>query len=307
MSEQQLARLPATQGITQLEIDQRVFDLYDEYCHGRIDRREFLSRAGSIAALGAMGLLMAQALLPRYALAQTVSFTDTRIKASYVSYPSPGGNSGSMRGYLVQPTGPGPFPAVLVVHENRGLNPYIEDVARRAALEGFLALAPDGLFPVGGYPGNDDDGRTLQATLDQAKLRTDLLNSARFLKAHRMSNGKLGVTGFCFGGGVVNYLAAALGAEMHAGVPYYGVAADTESVAKIKAPLLCHLAEHDERINVTYPAFESALNAAGVSYQVHVYAGTQHGFHNNSTPRYNEAAAKLSWERTVAHFRKHLA
>ena len=294
------------QGITQLEIDQRVFDLYDEYCHGRIDRREFLSRAASIAALGAMGLLMAQALLPRYALAQTVSFTDTRIKASYVSYPSPGGNSGSMRGYLVQPTGPGPFPAVLVVHENRGLNPYIEDVARRAALEGFLALAPDGLFPVGGYPGNDDDGRTLQATLDQAKLRTDLLNSARFLKAHRMSTGKLGVTGFCFGGGVVNYLAAALGAEMHAGVPYYGVAADTESVAKIKAPLLCHLAEHDERINATYPAFESALNAAGVSYQVHVYAGTQHGFHNNSTPRYNEAAAKLSWERTVAHFRKHL-
>jgi carboxymethylenebutenolidase len=307
MSEQRLAQRPAIQGITQLEIDQRVFDLYDEYCHGRIDRREFLSRAASIAALGAMGLLMAQALLPRYALAQTVSFTDTRIKASYVSYPSPGGNSGSMRGYLVQPTGPGPFPAVLVVHENRGLNPYIEDVARRAALEGFLALAPDGLFPVGGYPGNDDDGRTLQATLDQAKLRTDLLNSARFLKAHRMSTGKLGVTGFCFGGGVVNYLAAALGAEMHAGVPYYGVAADTESVAKIKAPLLCHLAEHDERINATYPAFESALNAAGVSYQVHVYAGTQHGFHNNSTPRYNEAAAKLSWERTVAHFRKHLA
>jgi carboxymethylenebutenolidase len=307
MSEQRLAQRPAIQGITQLEIDQRVFDLYDEYCHGRIDRREFLSRAASIAALGAMGLLMAQALLPRYALAQTVSFTDTRIKASYVSYPSPGGNSGSMRGYLVQPTGPGPFPAVLVVHENRGLNPYIEDVARRAALEGFLALAPDGLFPVGGYPGNDDDGRTLQATLDQAKLRADLLNSARFLKAHRMSTGKLGVTGFCFGGGVVNYLAAALGAEMHAGVPYYGVAADTESVAKIKAPLLCHLAEHDERINATYPAFESALNAAGVSYQVHVYAGTQHGFHNNSTPRYNEAAAKLSWERTVAHFRKHLA
>ena len=307
MSEQRLAQRPATQGITQLEIDQRVFDLYDEYCHGRIDRREFLSRAASIAALGATGLLMAQALLPRYALAQTVSFTDVRIRASYVSYPSPGGNSGSMRGYLVQPTGPGPFPAVLVVHENRGLNPYIEDVARRAALEGFLALAPDGLFPVGGYPGNDDDGRTLQATLDQAKLRTDLLNSARFLKAHRMSTGKLGVTGFCFGGGVVNYLAAALGVEMHAGAPYYGVAADTESVAKIKAPLLCHLAEHDERINATYPAFESALNAVGVSYQVHVYAGTQHGFHNNSTPRYNEAAAKLSWERTVAHFRKHLA
>ena len=307
MSKQSLPPHPAAQGITQLEIDQRVFDLYDEYCHGRIDRREFLSRAASIAALGASGLLMAQALLPRYALAQTISFTDQRLKANYVTYPSPGGNSGTMRGYLVQPAGPGPFPVVLVVHENRGLNPYIEDVARRAAVEGFLALAPDGLSPVGGYPGNDDDGRTLQATLDQAKLRTDLLNSARFLKTHKMSTGKLGVTGFCYGGGVVNYLAAALGADLHAGAPYYGVAADTESVARIKAPLLCHLAEHDERINVTYPVFESALKAAGVPCQVHVYPGTQHGFHNNSTPRYNEGAAKLSWERTVAHFRKHLA
>jgi len=307
MSEQLAPQHPAAQGITQLEIDQRVFDLYDEYCHGRIDRREFLSRAASIAALGVTGLVMAQALLPRYALAQTVSFTDQRIKASYVSYPSPGGSSGTMRGYLVQPAGPGPFPVVLIVHENRGLNPYIEDVARRAAVEGFLALAPDGLSPVGGYPGNDDDGRTLQATLDQAKLRTDLLNSARFLKAHKLSTGRLGVTGFCYGGGVVNYLAAALGADMQAGAPYYGVAADTESVANIKAPLLCHLAEHDERINSTYPAFESALKATGVQYQVHIYPGTQHGFHNNSTPRYNEAAAKLSWERTVAHFRKHLA
>lgn len=298
---------PTAPGITQLEIDQRVFDLYDEYCHGRIDRREFLSRAASIAVLGASGLAMAQALLPRYALAQTIAFTDQRIKASYVGYPSPGGNSGAMRGYLVQPAGPGPFPAVLVVHENRGLNPYIEDVARRAAVAGFLALAPDGLFPAGGYPGNDDDGRSLQATLDQAKLRTDLLNGARFLKAHKLSTGKLGVTGFCYGGGVVNYLAAALGPELQAGAPYYGVAADTASVAKIKAPLLCHLAEHDERINATYPAFESALKAAGVAYQVHIYPGTQHGFHNDSTPRYNEAAAKLSWDRTVAHFRQHLA
>ena len=307
MSKQSLPPHPAAQAISQLEIDQRVFDLYDEYCHGRIDRREFLSRAASIAALGASGLVMAQALLPRYALAQTISFTDQRLKANYVTYPSPGGNSGTMRGYLVQPAGPGPFPVVLVVHENRGLNPYIEDVARRAAVEGFLALAPDGLSPVGGYPGNDDDARTLQATLDQAKLRTDLLNSARFLKTHKMSTGKLGVTGFCYGCGVVNYLAAALGADLHAGAPYYGVAADTESVARIKAPLLCHLAEHDERINVTYPVFESALKAAGVPCQVHVYPGTQHGFHNNSTPRYNEGAAKLSWERTVAHFRKHLA
>ena len=306
MGEQQFPGQPAMQGISQREIDQRVFDLYDEYCHGRMDRREFFSRAASIAVAGGTGLAMAEALLPRYALAQQIAFTDQRIKANYVTYPSAGGNSGAMRGYLVQPAGQGPFPAVLVVHENRGLNPYIEDVARRIAVEGFLALAPDGLYPAGGYPGNDDDGRALQAGLDQAKLRTDLLNSARFLKAHKLSTGKLGVTGFCYGGGVVNYLAAALGGDMHAGAPYYGVAAAGENVAGIKAPLLCHLAEHDERVNATYPAFESALKAAGVPYQVLVYPGTQHGFHNDSTPRYNEAAAKLSWTRTVEHFRKYL-
>ena len=289
--------------VTQLEIDQRVFELYDEYCHGGIDRREFLARAALVVG----GLAMAQALLPRYAEAQTISFTDTRIKAQYVSYPSPGGNSGQMRGYLVQPAGPGPFPAVLVIHENRGLNPYIEDVARRAAVDGFLALAPDGLFPAGGYPGNDDDGRTLQAGLDQAKLRTDMLNGARFVKAHKLSTGKLGVTGFCWGGSTTNFLAAALGADMHAGVPYYGAAAETASVPKIKAPLLIQYAESDERINAMWPAFESALKAAGVSYQAHIYPGTQHGFHNNSTPRYNEPAAKLSWERTIAFFKANLA
>ena len=290
--------------VTQLEIDQRVFDLYDEYCHGGIDRREFLARS---AALVVGGLAMAQALLPRYALAQTISFTDSRIKANYVTYPSPGGNSGQMKGYLVQPAGNGPFPAVLVIHENRGLNPYIEDVARRAAVEGFLALAPDGLFPAGGYPGNDDDGRTLQAGLDQPKLRTDMLNSARFLKGHKLSSGKLGVTGFCWGGGTTNWLATALGADMHAGVPYYGVAAETASVAKIKSPILAQLAEQDERINATYPAYEEALKANKIAYEVHKYPGTQHGFHNNSTPRYNEAAAKQSWDRTVAFFKKHLA
>jgi len=305
MSDSAVLERPAPQGITQLEIDQQVYDLYDEYCHGGMDRREFLARAASLAVVG--GLAMAQALLPRYAQAQTISFTDSRIKANYVTYPSPGGNSGTMRGYLAQPAGNGPFPVVLVIHENRGLNPYIEDVARRAAVEGFLALAPDGLFPVGGYPGNDDDGRTLQAGLDQAKLRTDLVNSARHLKTHKLSTGKLGVTGFCYGGGIVNFLAANLGADMHAGAPYYGVAADTASVARIKAPLVCHLAENDERINSTYPAYEAALKAAGVAHQVHTYPGTQHGFHNNSTPRYNEAAAKLSWERTIAHFKKHLA
>ena len=292
-----------TEPVTQLQIDQRVFELYDEYCHGGIDRREFLARAALVVG----GLAMAQALLPRYAAAQTISFTDTRIKAQYVSYPSPDGNSGQMRGYLVQPAGPGPFPAVLVIHENRGLNPYIEDVARRTAVDGFLALAPDGLFPAGGYPGNDDDGRTLQAGLDQGKLRTDMLNGARFLKAHRLSTGKLGVTGFCWGGSTTNFLAAALGADMQAGVPYYGAATETASVPKIKAPLLIQYAESDERINAMWPAFESALKAAGASYQVHIYPGTQHGFHNNSTPRYNEPAAKLSWERTIAFFKTHLA
>jgi carboxymethylenebutenolidase len=173
--------VPEARALTQLEIDQRVFELYDEYCHGSIDRREFLQRAGALTIGGVSALAMAQALLPRYALAQTISFTDARIKARYVTYPSPGGTSGTMRGYLVQPAAPGPFPAVLVIHENRGLNPYIEDVARRAAIEGFLALAPDGLSPVGGYPGNDDEGRTLQAGLDQGKLRTDMVNSARFM------------------------------------------------------------------------------------------------------------------------------
>jgi carboxymethylenebutenolidase len=290
--------------ITQPEIDQQVFDLYDEYCHGRIDRREFLKRAG---AMGAAALVMAQGLLPNYARAQTISFTDARIKASYVTYPSPGGNGDKIRGYLVQPAGSGPWPAVLVIHENRGLNPYIEDVARRVAVEGFLALAPDGLSPLGGYPGNDDDGRTLQAKLDQPKLRQDMLNGAKWLKSHALSTKKLGATGFCWGGGTTNFLAAALGPDLQAGVPYYGAAADTASVPRIKAPLLAHLAENDPRINEMYPTYEQELKKAGVRYEIHSYPGTQHGFHNNSTPRYNETAAKLSWERTVAFFKKHLA
>ena len=290
-------------GVTQIEIDQRVFDLYDEYCHGGIDRREFLKRS---AAICVGGLIMAQALLPRYAEAQTISFTDERIKASYVNYPSPGGNSGQMRGYLVKPVGTGPFPSVLVIHENRGLNPYIEDVARRLAVEGFLALAPDGLFPVGGYPGNEDDGRTLQGNLDQGKLRTDMLNSARFMQSHKLSNSKLGATGFCYGGGVVNWLATAMGPDLQAGVPYYGAAAETAAVPKIKAALLIQYAGSDDRINSMWPAYEAALKANNVSHEMHTYPGTQHGFHNNSTPRYTEAAAKLSWDRTVAFFGKHL-
>jgi carboxymethylenebutenolidase len=290
--------------LTQADIDHRVFELYDEYCHGRLDRREFLERA-SLLTVG--GLAMAQALLPRYAQAQTISFTDTRIKGRYVSYPSPGGTSGTMRGYLVQPSASGPFPVVLVVHENRGLNPYIEDVARRAATEGFLALAPDGLSPIGGYPGNDDEGRTMQATLDQAKLRTDMVNSARFLKGHALSTGRLGVTGFCWGGGTTNFLAVTLGGDMQAGVPFYGAAAETAGVPRIKAPLMIQYAENDERINAMWPAFEAALKAAGAQYEAHVYPGTQHGFHNNSTPRDHEPSAKLAWDRTIAFFKKHLA
>jgi len=287
-----------------MQIDSRIYDLYDEYCHGRMDRREFLIRA---TALTAGGLAMAQALFPRYAEAQTISFTDSRLKAQYVSYPSPGGNSGQMRGYLVQPAGAGPFPAVLVVHENRGLNPYIEDVARRAAVEGFLALAPDGLSPAGGYPGNDDDGRTLQSSLDPAKLRTDMLNGARFLKSHKLSSGKLGATGFCWGGGTTNWLAATMGADLQAGVPFYGAAPDSASVPRIKAALLIQYAENDARINDMWPAYEKALKDNGKAYEMHTYPGTQHGFHNNSTPRYNEAAARLAWERTVAFFKKQLA
>src|SRR5690349_5568133 len=294
---------PDAPGLTQADIDQRVFDLYDEYCHGRLDRRGFLTAASLIAG----GLVMAQALMPRYAQAQTISFTDERIKARYVTYPSIGGNSGTMRGYLVQPAGSGRFPAVLVIHENRGLNPYIEDVARRFAVEGFLALAPDGLAPLGGYPGNDDDGRELQAKLDQAKLRNDMLNGARFLRSHKLATGKLGVTGFCWGGGTTNWLATALGADMQAAAPFYGAAPATAEVAKIKAAMLIHYAENDPRIDEMWPAYEQALKAAGVRYEAYVYPGTQHGFHNNSTPRYNEGAAKLAWERTVAHFKKHLA
>jgi len=256
--------------VTQSQIDQQVFSLYDEYCHGRIDRREFLARAG---ALGAAGLAMAYGLMPNYARAQTISFTDPRIKAQYVSFPSPGGNAPTVRGYLVMPAGQGPWPAVIVIHENRGLNPYIEDVARRAAVAGFLALAPDGTSPLGGYPGNDDDGRSMQSKLDQAKLRLDMLN----------------------------------GADLQAAAPFYGAPAATEEVAKIKAPILAHLAENDPRLNEMYPTFEQELKAAKVPYEIHVYPGTQHGFHNNSTPRYVEAAAKLAWDRTIAHFKKHLA
>jgi len=287
------------------EIDPKIYALYDEYCHGAMDRREFLAKA---SALLVGGMAMAQALFPRYAEAQTISFTDARMKANYVKYASPGGTSGEMRGYLAQPvsTTQTKFPAVLVIHENRGLNPYIEDVARRLATAGFLALAPDGLHPVGGYPGNDEDGKKLQDGLNQAKLQTDMLNSAVFLKSHALSSGKLGVTGFCWGGGMTNELAAELGDAVHAGAPYYGLATSAAKVSKIKAELVLHFAETDPRINVTWPAYENALKAQGVKVQGHFYAGTQHGFHNNSTPRFNQAAADLSWSRTLELFNRTL-
>lgn len=288
-------------------IDPKVYELYDEYAHTLMNRRDFFNVASTMAVVGGTGLAMAKAMMPRYAEAQTISFTDERIKANYVDYDSPGGTSGKMKGYLVKPAGDGPFPAILVIHENRGLNPYIEDVARRAAVEGFLALAPDGLAPIGGYPGNDDDGKVMQRSLDKDKLFTDLLNSARYLKSHELSTGKLGATGFCYGGGVVNNLAVVMGADLNAGVPFYGMAPATEDVPKIEAPLLIHYAEDDPRINASQEAYRSALEKQGKDFVMYTYAGTRHGFHNNSTPRYDETQANKAWERTIAFFKKHLA
>ena len=294
-----------TQELLPQTIDPRIYSLYDEYCHGAMDRREFLAKAGALL-IG--GMAMAQALFPRYANAQTISFTDPRIKANYVKYASPGGSSGEMRAYLAQPvvTTPSKFPAVLVIHENRGLNPYIEDVARRLATAGFLALAPDGLSPVGGYPGNDDDGKKLQDGLDQSKLKTDMLNSALFLKNHALSSGKLGVTGFCWGGGITNELAAEMGNAVQAGAPYYGLSVTADKASKIKAELVLHFAENDPRINNTWPSYDASLKSSGIKAQGHFYAGTQHGFHNNSTPRFNQTAADLSWSRTLELFNRTL-
>ena len=289
------------------QVEKRVYDLYDDYCHGRIERREFLSRASALTVGGVSALALAQAMMPNYAAAETISFNDERITPRYVTYPSPGGTSGEMRGYLVQPSGAGPFPAVLVIHENRGLNPYIADVARRAAVAGFLALAPDGLYPIGGYPGNDDEGRAMQRTLEQPKLLQDMVNSARYLKGHEASTGKLGATGFCWGGGTTNHLAVTLGGDLSAGVPFYGRAAATAEVPKIRAAMMIHYAEDDQRVNAMRPDYEAALKANNVRYEMHSYPGTRHGFHNDSTPRYNEAAANLAWDRTIAHFKAHLA
>mgnify|MGYP001825213158 CR=1 FL=1 len=292
--------------MNQDQIDDQVFELYDEYCHGKIDRRQFFERAAQLTVGGISALAMAEALLPNYAEAQEVLFTDERIKANWVDYPSPGGSSGEMRGYLVRPEAEGPHPAVIVMHENRGLNPYIKDVARRFAVAGFLALAPDGLAPIGGYPGNDDEGRAMQRTLDQAELRQDMVNSARYLRSHELSNGRLGATGFCWGGGTANFLATEMGEELHAAAPFYGSAAVTEKVPAITAAIQVHYAEEDARVNAMRAEYEEALKANGVRYEMHTYPGTRHGFHNYSTPRYNPEAAQLAWERMVAFFRKYL-
>lgn len=292
------------------QIDDKLFDLYDEFCHSDMSRRDFLDRGAAIAAfagVASLGGCQAEALLPDYSKTVTVSFTDERMKAKYVSYDSPGGNSGKMGGYLAVPTASeGPFGAVLVVHENRGLNPYVKDVARRAAVAGFVALAPDALFPLGGYPGNDEDGKLMQRKLDREKIYVDMVNSAKFVQAHEASNGRLGVTGFCFGGGVSNYLAVELGETLHAAAPFYGGQPDLDLVSSIKAELMLHFAENDPRVNAGKEAYEQALAAAGVKHQSFLYANTRHGFHNNSTPRYHHEAATLAWERTMELFRRQL-
>lgn len=288
-------------------IDPVVYDLYDEYCHTQMTRRSFLNKASKLVVAGGSALAMAEALLPRYSAASTISFTDERITPRYVDYDSPGGTSGKMRGYLVKPTGEGPFPAVIVIHENRGLNPYIQDVARRLGVKGYLALAPDGLAPIGGYPGNDDDGKVMQKSLDKASLYTDLLNSARYVKGHQLSNGKLGATGFCYGGWVVNQLAVDMAGDLQAGVPFYGMAPEVADVARISAPLIIQYAEDDPRVNATREGYRQALEENNKDFVMYTYEGTRHGFHNNSTPRYNEAQADIAWQRTVDLFQKHLS
>ncbi|WP_102795950.1 dienelactone hydrolase family protein [Bowmanella denitrificans] len=283
-----------------------MFQLYDQYAHGRMDRRAFLTALSKLAVGGITALTLYQYLSPDYAAAEQVSFNDPQLKATYVSYPSPAGH-GEGKGYLVLPQPLAePAPVVLVIHENRGLNPYIKDVARRFAKAGFIALAPDGLAPVGGYPGNDDDGRAMQRSLDGDKLREDLFAAARHAKRLEQGNGKLGVVGFCFGGAITNLMAAQLPELVNAAVPFYGSAAPLEQVGNIQAPLLIQYAENDERVNSQWPAYQQALEAHKKTYQVHFYPGTQHGFHNDSTPRYAKEAAELAWQRTVAFFNQHL-
>jgi carboxymethylenebutenolidase len=287
------------------DFDPEVLKLFDAYVHGGIDRRGFLEKASKYAVGGVTAAMLLDQLNPRFAEAQQVAKDDKRLTAEYLPFPSPQGNA-KTRGYFVRPSGAkGKLPGVLVVHENRGLNPHIEDVARRLALDSFVAFAPDALAPLGGYPGDEDAARQLFAKLDQAKAREDFVAAAAFLKSRSDCTGKIGVVGFCWGGGMANMLATRL-PDLGAAVPFYGNQPTAEDAAKIKAPLLIHYAENDERINAGWPAYEAALKANHVPYAVHTYPGTQHGFNNDTTPRYDEAAAKLAWQRTIDFFNKHL-
>ncbi len=287
------------------DLDPQVWRLFDQYVHGDIDRRGFLKGVAgfTVGGLTASGIL--SLLAPQFAQAQQIDQADSRIKASYVEIDSPAGY-GKVRGYLVRPAkASGKLPAVLVVHENRGLNPHIEDIARRVALDNFIAFAPDALFPLGGYPGDEDKARELFTKLDQTKTRQDFIAAERYLKTLDGSNGKVGVVGFCYGGGVSNFLATQL-PDLGAAVPFYGGAPDLEQVANIKAPLLLHFAENDERISAAWPPYEAALKAHAIPYQAYRYAGTQHGFNNDTTPRFDKEAAALAWQRTIAFFNTHL-
>ena len=282
-----------------------VLKLFDLYVHGLSSRRAFLDSAAKFAVGSVTAASLLEALNPRFAEAQQVAPSDSRIISQYVEYPSPDGY-GKLRGLLVKPAGAkGKLPTVLVIHENRGLNPHIEDIARRLAVDNFIAFAPDALYPLGGYPGDEDKARELFATLDQNKTHSDFLTAAHILKTLPEGNGKLGAVGFCYGGGIVNFLATRL-PDLAAGVPFYGAQPPAEEAAKIKAPLLIQYAGADDRVNAGWPAYETALKSAGVSYQAYIYPGVQHGFNNDTTPRYDEAAAKLAWQRTVEFFNAHL-
>ncbi len=291
---------------TSADFDQRVLDLYDDYAHSRITRRDFLDRVSKFAVAGVTAAAILGALSPNYALAEQIAKDDARLKTEYAEYPSPKG-AGKMRGYLARPVGAEKKrPAVLVVHENRGLNPYIEDVVRRLAVEGYMAFGPDALTPLGGYPGNDEEGKTMQAKRKPEEITEDFIAGAQWLQQHPGCDGKVGVVGFCFGGGMANTLAVRLPKIIVAAVPFYGRQPAAEDVPKIKASLLLHYAELDQRVNEGWPAYEAALKSAGIKYTEHMYAGANHGFHNDTTPRYDEAAAKLAWSRTVEFFAKTL-
>lgn len=282
-----------------------ILKLFDDYVHGRLSRRGFLERAGQLAVAGATAEGLLLALSPDFAAGQQVQPDDTRIKARYEQYSSPHGY-GTMRGYLVRPAeASGKLPAILVVHENRGLNPHIEDIARRLALEDFIAFAPDALFPLGGYPGDEDKARALFRKLDQRKTHADFLAAVDVLRKLPGSSGKVGVVGFCYGGGIANFLATRV-PDLGAVVSFYGAEPPADEVKKIKAPLLLHYAGNDHRITSQWPAFEAALKQAKVDYQAYIYPGVEHGFNNDTTPRYDAAAAKLAWQRTIAFFDNHL-